>query len=90
MAWVIKREEKKYRIYSTIIDDYITGLLTREQTIAFIEKAWREDLEVKMEELRATFPNGWTDSENWRLIEDKEYLSQSEYAEKQLSKLTTK
>lgn len=87
MAWAIKREENKYRIYSTIIDDYITGLLTRKQTIEFIRRAWKEDLEARVEELRATFPNGWTDSEDWKQIEDGKYLSQSEYARKKLSKL---
>ena len=89
MAWTIRREKNKYRIYSTIVDDYITELLTRRQAIEFIEEVWKEDLEEKIEELRATFPNGWYDSKNGRQIEDKRYPLHSKYVEKKyrLSKL---
>ena len=75
MSWQIKQwGNGKYGIWSTIVDGYETEpkKLTRDEAIAYIEHIWREDLEVKIRELREEFPIGWMDKDEGGLIITKE------------------
>jgi len=82
MGWRIDIKKDKYRIFSSISDSY-SDWGTREECIECIAEKWMEDTKEKIEELKATFPNGWS-TPDLKRISDNRYMNISEYAGKML------
>ena len=55
MHWIQKRG-KKYRVWSTIADDWLTCWGTRQQAINYFAARWRKDTEERIKEMKKTFP----------------------------------
>jgi hypothetical protein len=71
----------KYGLFSTITDKMIhRGKLTRNEAIEILKDRAIFDYQRKIEEIEKTFPNGYSD-DNRRLIRDKRYMSETEFAE---------
>lgn len=62
MRWIQHRKkDNKYRQWSTVVDQWATDWLTRDEMLAYIEKGWKQDLRDRIKKERKTFPGGWGD-----------------------------
>lgn len=61
MGWKIKIDNEKYRIWSTIVDEYVTDFLTKDELIRFLFWHRFENLMKSMLEDMICFPHGWID-----------------------------
>lgn len=71
MARLIKRWGKgKYGLWTTISDGYLhePKKATKKEIIEFIANDWREELEKRIENLKATFPHGWIDKDTRKVL----------------------
>ena len=73
MGWKIKIKKEKFRIWSTVVDDYITEYITKDELIRFLFWHRFETLMQNMLEDIICFPNNWTDKETGKYLNcDKE------------------
>jgi len=68
MGWLIETKKEKYRIYSTVVDAYISGFMDKDELVRFLfwhkfERLIKETLEDMI-----TFPNGWTDKKTDKIM----------------------
>lgn len=70
MGRLIKRKGKKFRIYSTIAEGFLTPWVTRDQAIDVIVYGLRRDLKEKIKDLKRTFPRGYVDYDTNRFIQE--------------------
>ena len=61
MGWTIKCSKEKYRVWSTVVDEYITEDITKDELIRFLFWNRFENLMDNMLEYIICFPKGWTD-----------------------------
>lgn len=72
MGWMIEIKEDKYRVWSTVVDDYITEPMDKDELIRFLFWSKFETLIEDMLEEMVCFPHNWTDKETGkRLVCDK-------------------
>lgn len=92
MSWQVKHRKKddKYRLWTTISDGWLTNWLSRDEMIEAISGEYQEEVSEKVEKLRLTFPNGWTDTEGERFqcLQDDRYMSEADWHKHQYEKLT--
>lgn len=67
MSWLIDKKGKKYRIWSTVSDSWLTDWQSRDEIIDAIAYRWRRDLTRKIREERKNFPAGWFSSYDRRM-----------------------
>ena len=72
---MIETKEEKYRVWSTIVDDYITEPMDKNELIRFLFWSRFETLMKDMLEDIICFPNGWTDKKTGKrmLCEDEKH-----------------
>ena len=88
MGWQIEIKNDKYRIWSSVVDDFITDWGTREEIMEVISERYRKKADDRIKELEATFPNGWCPLHSWqKRIHDERYMTQEEYGEHMWKKL---
>lgn len=63
MGWKIQVKKEKYRIYSTVVDKYISKFMTKDELISFLFWHKFEKFIQNILEDDITFPNGWTNKE---------------------------
>lgn len=71
MTWLIKRNRKgdKYKIWSTVTDNWIIGWFSsREEILNFIFKERMKSFIEEWDKEKKTFPNGWTDKDTGKVI----------------------
>jgi hypothetical protein len=73
MGWRIEIKDEKYRVYSTIVDDYISDYMDKNKLIRFLFWHRFEGLMREMLEDIIAFPNKWIDKETGKYLNcDKE------------------
>lgn len=60
---MIETKEEKYRVWSTVVDDYITEPMDKDEITRFLFWSKFETLMKDMLEEMICFPYGWTDKE---------------------------
>jgi len=74
MGWSITKKDNKYRIYSSIVDEYITDYMNKDEIIRFLFHNKFENLIQDMIKDMNHFPVGWFDKETGkRYIENEKY-----------------
>jgi hypothetical protein len=68
MGWMIKINKDKYRVWSTVIDKYITDDMTKDELIRFLFWLRFEKLMDGMLEDMICFPKGWTDKKTGKYL----------------------
>ena len=68
MGWLIETKKEKYRIYSTVVDAYISNFMDKNELVRFLfwnkfERLIKETLEDMI-----TFPNGWVDKKTDKIM----------------------
>jgi hypothetical protein len=68
MGWLIEQKKDKYRVYSTISDEYITEYIGKEELVRFVFwhkfERFMEDMLKEM----ICFPHGWTEKKTGKLM----------------------
>lgn len=68
MGWQIKISGDKYKVWSTIVDEYITDYMTKDELIRFLFWSKFENLMDNILEDMICFPYGWVDSESGKRL----------------------
>jgi len=68
MGWRLEIKDEKYRIYSTVVDDYISNYMNKNELIRFLFWHRFEELMRKMLEDIIIFPNNWIDKETEKYL----------------------
>lgn len=53
--------KKGVRIWSTVVDAYLTDWMTRNEAVAYIAQDRRNDTNMYIRDLKLNFPKGWID-----------------------------
>lgn len=64
----IRKKDKKFKLWSTIVDEYYFGKdwLSREEVLDFLQSRILRDAKAKCKELENSFPNGYFDKDTRR------------------------
>lgn len=63
MSWLVEKKGKKYRLWSTMTDNWLTPWLDRNKILDFIEQTKIAKIKYEMEETRKNFPYHWSNKE---------------------------
>lgn len=68
MGWMIKMNKNKYRIWSTVVDDYITDSMDKDELLRYLFWNKFEFLIKEMTQEMICFPHHWTDIETGEFL----------------------
>jgi hypothetical protein len=72
MGWLIKIEEKegtaKYKVWSTVVDEFITDWMTRDEFIKYL--FWKKFMDFMKDFTKEamTFPDNWADKDEFKYL----------------------
>lgn len=65
-----RKKDNKYRAWSTIVDDWLTRFLTRNQMVKYLQSRVLRRANDECEEIAVSFPNGYWDRNGKRFWDD--------------------